>query len=93
MIPTNKSLYVETFDTPYGQDAQCSGCGGDIEWEDCWQCSGEGGYDEAESDPINYAEGECWNRCEECKGRGGWNWCASCKQILLADKPFEAAKH
>lgn len=52
-------------------------------WVPCWSCGGEGGQDAHDDDAINYAPGEEWNGCDECRGNGGWNVCPDCN----ADNP------
>lgn len=49
-------------------------CGREIEYEDCFDCGGEGGRDLHEEDPIAYAPGE-WSTCETCDGNGTLVYC------------------
>lgn len=62
---------------PFGRASEypiCGLCHRDLEFEDCFQCGGEGGFDLFEEDPLAYAEGE-WSDCDECGGRGWIAWC------------------
>lgn len=38
----------------------------------------EGQIDEHEEDPINYAPGEAYTECDECRGHGFLHWCPAC---------------
>jgi len=57
----------------------CARCGSsDIEFIDCEQCNGEGGFDGdrlMEEDPLWY-EGVEWENCDDCHGAGG-EWCCN----------------
>ena len=67
------------------EPAGCEVCGADLEWIECWQCLGDGGFDLYEEDPIFYAPGDR-ESCDECGGQGGWLGCtmkhdsASCRE-------------
>ena len=50
-------------------------CDCDMERVDCWACGGEGDFDEYDDDPINYAPGEEFSACNECRGRGFFRLC------------------
>lgn len=52
----------------------CEVCGADLEWTECWQCLGDGGFDLYEEDPLVYAPGQT-ESCDECVGKGGWMAC------------------
>lgn len=49
----------------------------------CYVCMGEGGHDEHDEDPINYAPGEEWATCRECRCVGEFRVCPACN----ADNP------
>lgn len=53
-------------------ECQCARCGSSMDWQDCSECGGEGEMHEG----MGTGESE-WFRCENCKGRGGWNRCLS----------------
>ena len=55
----------------------CRICGAEKEWTTCWQCGGDGGYDEYEDDPVNFAPGQEWTTCGSCKGEGGYLECVA----------------
>lgn len=60
-------------------DAYCPKCGShDTEWQACWVCHGEGGFDANDEDPINFAPGESWETCDECGGHSGYLFCHGC---------------
>lgn len=47
------------------------------EWEECWNCGGEGGRDGEElmaEDPLWYMPDD-FETCDVCNGNGGWNTC------------------
>lgn len=60
----------------------CFLCDCEMEWEDCSECGGEGGFDGYEEDPNWYQPGEI-APCSQCGGRGGYYWCQTkdCKTI------------
>lgn len=43
----------------------------------CIHCD-DGWLDEYEDDPVNYAPGEEYERCQECNGSGIERWCPEC---------------
>jgi hypothetical protein len=56
-------------------DYQCARCGGSVDSVDCWNCGGEGYFDEHDMDPINFGPGEEFESCHVCHGTGGWLEC------------------
>jgi hypothetical protein len=56
----------------------CKLCGSSMAWEDCWYCGGAGEFDLYDEDPLYYDEDDT-ERCEECKGRGGYYVCLNVK--------------
>jgi DnaJ-class molecular chaperone len=56
----------------------CPTCGADMEWESCWVCHGDGEFDLYDEDPVNFAEGVAFEKCEECDGLGGYLVCPEC---------------
>ena len=58
----------------------CPACGsGDVTWEQCWQCHGEGGFHDCGEDCCCCLDKEeITDECEECDGRGGYPVCHSC---------------
>lgn len=50
----------------------CPICGASLEWEDCWDCGGDGYIDETEYDPL---EGDDDMPCPTCHAEGGWHVC------------------
>ena len=52
----------------------CAQCGNLMEWEDCWNCGGEGYIELYDEDPLWYDEDDT-ERCDECRGNGGWWHC------------------
>lgn len=55
----------------------CTKCQAEVEYEDCWNCGGEGGRDLYEEDPLAYLPDE-WADCTECDGRGTNPFCPNC---------------
>lgn len=64
------------------EEVQTCSCGLELEFEDCWQCGGEGGRDLYEEDPLAFAPGE-WASCTECRGVGTIPYCPDGHQIDL----------
>jgi hypothetical protein len=60
----------------HDEPATCPECGADLEWADCWQCHGEGGWHDCGEDccPCLDKE-EIDTLCDECDGEGGHFWC------------------
>lgn len=56
----------------------CSGCGAELDWEECDQCGGEGlyGHDCGEDCCACLAPEEN-EPCDECGGKGGWWVCTN----------------
>jgi len=56
----------------------CPICGSEnVEWVDCPQCGGNGGFDGddlMEEDPLWYGPDD-YERCDMCHGDGGWWQC------------------
>lgn len=79
---------------PIGKDSEygpaCQRCGGDMDWECCSQCGGEGGHDAHELFPLEYAPGEI-TVCGLCWGSGGWWHCCNSFDWCLAN-PLEDAR-
>ena len=64
----------------------CAACGGDVEWEPCGGCNGEGGHDGYDEDPLWYQSGEI-APCPQCGARGGEYWCANsaCSTTVITE--------
>lgn len=73
-------MEFEDFD-PDDLGPPCPVCGGEQEWEDCYQCGGEGydGHDCGE-DVCCCLEPEDNESCDVCRGEGGWWWCLSAER-------------
>lgn len=57
-------------------DDLCPVCGHYQDWQRCTVIGCDDGYvDEHDDDPVNYAEGEEYYPCPECRGRGGYWIC------------------
>lgn len=55
--------------------ARCGVCGAEMDWEECWDCHGHGGWWPArENDSRKYAPDD-WERCQTCQGDGGYWAC------------------
>ena len=59
------------------KSASCAKCGGELTWEECWECGGDGEYDAYDIDPNWYLPGE-YEECDTCDGEGGWLKCPYC---------------
>lgn len=84
---------VSTPDDDYSADFEgdpcCEVCGNVMEWEDCDQCAGEGGFDGEElmqQDPLWYTADD-YERCTQCDGKGGWWQCINARQHETDDDP------
>lgn len=62
---------------PAAPDPGCAKCGSSMYWVDCWSCGGEGWHELYDDDPLYYDEDDR-ERCDECRGKGGWKACMSC---------------
>ncbi len=51
---------------------RCKCC--ETEWQDCYNCGGEGYLEGNEEDPLWYDPGDLI-RCDICRGNGGWRQC------------------
>ncbi len=60
-------------------DESCPKCGQQMATRSCDVIGCDDGYiDEYDDDPINFAEGESYERCSECRGTGIHEWCREC---------------
>lgn len=60
-------------------ELHCPNCGTNTRSRHCTSLFCEDGYiDEYEDDPINFAPGEEYSRCDECHGTGIERWCPNC---------------
>lgn len=61
----------------------CFLCDAEMEWEQCAQCGGDGGFDGYEEDPLWYLPGE-EIQCVDCNGQGGHHWCPTktCRTMI-----------
>lgn len=58
----------------------CPKCGGEMDWEDCEECDGEGGWYPHEISPIEYPDPDELSPCQICDGAGGWWRCGNCRE-------------
>lgn len=56
-------------------DKLCPFCKTAMRWVQCWDCGGEGEFDDYEEDAINLAPGESFTACSTCNGKGIEEWC------------------
>jgi len=67
-----------------GMGLDCAECGNPTSWLPCWNCGGEGGWDDEylmEEDSLWYEPGD-YRRCDECRGKGGHPYCIECRKIV-----------
>lgn len=59
--------------------AMCPICNNEMEWVDCWQCQGEGGFHDCGEDccPCLEPELDLNEKCQECDGQGGYLQCSA----------------
>lgn len=77
-------------DSGEGHDPECPGCGWALDWEECWHCHGEGGFDGEEEDPLWFEPGEI-DPCNECRGQGHYWFCGNKKcERTIVDVPDQA---
>lgn len=68
----------------------CPVCGSDFEWEDCWQCHGDGGFHDCGEDCCCCLDKEeITVDCEVCKGEGGYRICISASRHPAAQVESE----
>lgn len=71
----------EDYDIIY--DARCPKCGhSTVHSRSCTNWCEEGYFDENDDDPIDFAPGELYTQCKECKGTGVEVWCPKCGENL-----------
>lgn len=61
-------------------DDPCPKCGNLMVTKECNRCGGEGMTEPGELyelDPLWYDPNDV-ERCDECRGRGYWEWCQKC---------------
>jgi hypothetical protein len=64
----------------------CKTCRSTMEWIDCWNGCDEGWItDLYELDPLWYDEDD-EERCDICRGKGGWYICGNCHPESVEDK-------
>ena len=66
----------------------CTVCQCEMEWVDCWQCGGNGGFDGddlMEEDPMWYSEDD-WEDCDICEGKGGFWQCPRLPHEVVPNK-------
>jgi hypothetical protein len=62
----------------------CEHCGEEMEWQDCWDCGGEGGRDGEDlmmEDPLWYGPDD-FETCSSCLGKGGYWICHNSKNHI-----------
>lgn len=68
----------------------CEDCGDEKQFEDCWQCGGEGGRgwddDLQFEDPLWYTPGD-FEICDICEGKGGYYVCHNHKNHKNKSNP------
>lgn len=67
---------VKWFKTHYGEESYCSFCGSSVDWEDCWDCGGEGySYHDCGEDTCCCLDPQPNVVCDTCNGETGWYRC------------------
>lgn len=64
---------------PDNQEPVCVRCGQPLEWEECFQCFGKGGWDGDDlmaEDPLWYGPND-YEICDVCHGNGGYWFCTN----------------
>jgi len=65
-------------------DLTCPKCGhSPLHSRECMNWCEDGFFDENDDDPINFAPGEAYRQCQECRGTGIERWCPFCGVNLL----------
>lgn len=68
------------FETAEGTEAQCKKCGGSVDWEECWDCGGEGvTHHDCGEDTCCCINPQDNVVCDTCNGEGGWYRCPTCE--------------
>lgn len=71
----------------------CPVCGCELEWDGCEVCDGYGFLDWEdlqEDDPLWYQPGDT-ERCEACRGKGGWLACPNVPHTVAAARRLVSA--
>lgn len=73
-----------------GMGPKCPVCGHAMSWLPCPDCSGDGGHDAYEIDPMWYDEGDVVV-CGWCNGKGGAWQCWNCFTVKVGSLQGEPA--
>ena len=78
-------LYSIVMENEFEIDSEmsCPVCGhSPLHYRTCNNWCDDGYFDENDDDPINFAPGESYRRCPECRGTGTEWWCPKCGENL-----------
>ena len=64
--------------TSYGDEEVCVKCGGDVHWEDCYNCEDGYSHHDCGEDCCICRNPQLNIECDICNGEGGWFVCLSC---------------
>ena len=69
------------------EEAQFCKCGTELEWAQCTECGGEGGWFayERDYDPL-WDDPDGWIACELCRGEGRWLECPNAERHQKAQE-------
>ena len=66
--------------TPDGMTEEvCAKCGGDVDWEECYNCEEGYSYHDCGEDCCACIDPQPNVICDICHGKGGWYRCYSCE--------------
>lgn len=63
----------------------CDECGGELQWEECYDCDGVGAYHDCGEDTCCCADPDPNCECPTCSGDGGWQFCDLCRSRAVAE--------
>lgn len=73
----------------YRQDfpPACKECATELDWEECWDCVGEGvTHHECGDDTCACLIPEDNVICQTCSGENGWYRCPICKKVTMENE-------
>lgn len=78
--PTPTTMNTEPEEIEDDFTDECKHCLSEMEWQECWNCGGEGGRDYDNhlqfEDPLWYSPGD-FETCDVCEGKGGYYMCTN----------------
>lgn len=71
---------TKTIKTPYGDEEVCKKCGGDVRWQECYDCEDGYSHHDCGEDTCCCLNPEPNVICNICNGEEGWWICDNCSR-------------